>query len=235
MPCSTPSLPGAERRRVAAGLDAVARGLDADQSARSSCVDEGANMPIAFEPPPTHATTASGRRPDLLRGSAAWPRRRSRAGTRARSPDTDAGRRRCRRSSRCVATLVTQSRIASFMASLSVRLPDCTGVTLAPSRLHARARSAPGARTSSAPMNTSHCELEQRRTRWRWRRRAGRRRSRRSRAACPCACASRTWPSALFILCAPVWHRSSRLSQTENADRRSDRRSAKYSGVGRPT
>jgi hypothetical protein len=31
------------------------------------------------------------------------------------------------------ATLVTQSRSASFMASFRVRVPDCTGTTSAPS------------------------------------------------------------------------------------------------------
>jgi hypothetical protein len=46
--------------------------------------------------------------------------------------------------------------------------------------------------------------------------------------------ASSTWPSVLLILWAPVWFRSSRLSQMRYPSR-SDRRAAKVSGDGRPT
>ena len=45
--------------------------------------------------------------------------------------------------------------------------------------------------------------------------------------------ASSAWPSALLILCAPVWSRSSRLSQT-GWPTASESRRASYSGVGRP-
>src|SRR3954447_12926629 len=41
------------------------------------------------------------------------------------------------------------------------------------------------------------------------------------------------WPRALLILWAPVWRRSSRLSQTSEPAA-SDRRRARYRGVGRP-
>ena len=50
----------------------------------------------------------------------------------------------------------------------------------------------------------------------------------------PMRLASSAWPSALLILCAPVWLRSSRLSQT-GWPAASDSRSARYSGLGRPT
>jgi hypothetical protein len=54
-----------------------------------------------------------------------------------------------------VRTLVTQSRSASFMESLSVREPDSTEMTFAPSM---RMRPTLGAcrATSTAPMYTSH-------------------------------------------------------------------------------
>ena len=53
-------------------------------------------------------------------------------------------------------TLVTQSRNASLTASLSVELPLVTGCTVAPSSFMRNALS-DWRRTSSAPMNTSHC------------------------------------------------------------------------------
>ena len=46
--------------------------------------------------------------------------------------------------------------------------------------------------------------------------------------------ASSAWPTVLLILCAPVWFRSSRLSQTR-APTRSEKRGASLSGDGRPT
>ena len=59
-----------------------------------------------------------------------------------------------------VVTFVTQSRIASLTASLSVAVPEVTERTSAPS---ARIRSTFGAwrRMSSSPMNTTHGRLEQ--------------------------------------------------------------------------
>ena len=62
-PCSAPGRAAGDERGVAAGLDAVAAGLEADQRARSVSSRNGWKMPIALEPPPTQATTASGRRP----------------------------------------------------------------------------------------------------------------------------------------------------------------------------
>ncbi len=52
-------------------------------------------------------------------------------------------------------TFVTQSRSASLIASLSVRLPDSTGTTRAPSRRIRKTLSACRS-ISSAPMYTSH-------------------------------------------------------------------------------
>jgi hypothetical protein len=55
-----------ERRAVAAGLERLAPGLDADEL-DALVATKGAKMPIAFEPPPTHAMTRSGRRPSCSR------------------------------------------------------------------------------------------------------------------------------------------------------------------------
>ena len=93
----------------------------------------GQKMPIAFEPPPTQATTRSGRRPERLRAAGRAPRRRSRAAGRARAPGTAPGRRRSRSRSACPPRSSTQSRIAAEVASLSVRVPASTGSTRAPS------------------------------------------------------------------------------------------------------
>ena len=50
-----------ERRAVLAALDAVTTGLDPDKAHEGLSI-KSANMPMAFEPPPTQAITASGRR-----------------------------------------------------------------------------------------------------------------------------------------------------------------------------
>ena len=82
-------------------------------------------------------------------------RGRSRFENRAPFPDRGADRRRCRCNRRCRATLVTQSRSASFIASFSVAAPDVTGRTSAPSSFMRKTlgfcRS-----MSVAPMNTTH-------------------------------------------------------------------------------
>ena len=70
------------------------------------------------------------------RGSARAPRGRSRAAARARSPGTARGRRTSRSGSSVVSTFAIQSRIASLVASFSVRVPNSTGRTSAPSRPH---------------------------------------------------------------------------------------------------
>ena len=153
MPCSTPSRPARERGRVACRSrrrrPRPRRRTAAPRrrrGTRRTCRSRSSRRRRTRRP----RRAAARRCQELL----AWPRRRSRAGTRARSPGTDAGRPPCRRSSRCVATLVTQSRIASFIASLSVREPDCTACTFAPSSSMRRTFGAWRC-TSSAPMNTS--------------------------------------------------------------------------------
>ena len=50
----------------------------------------------------------------------------------------------------------------------------------------------------------------------------------------PSRCANRIWPTVLFILWAPVWHRSSRLKKMRVLYL-ADSRLASNSGVGRPT
>jgi hypothetical protein len=132
-----------------------------------------------------------------------------------------------------VRTFVTQSRIASLMASLSVLDPDSTATTSAPS---SRIRSTFNRwrRMSSEPMYTTHSSPSS---------------AHAVAVATPCCPApvsamtrffpisqvSSAWPRALLILCAPVWHRSSRLSQIRAPPRVDDSRFASYSGVGRPT
>ena len=137
------------------------------------------------------------------------PRRRSGAGGRARSSGTGAGPSPSRGRSGSSATFVTQSRIASLTASLSVAVPEVTERTSAPSA-RIRRTFGPWRSMSSAPMYTTH----------------GRSSSAQAVAvATPCWPApvsamtrvlpsrrvSSAWPSALLILCAPVWARSSRL------------------------
>ena len=137
------------------------------------------------------------------------PRRRCAAAGRARWSGTDAVPSPSRARSAWSSTLVTQSRIASLTASLSVAVPDVTERTSAPS---ARIRSTFGAWRwmSSSPMNTTHGSSS---------------RAHAVAVATPCCPApvsaitrdlprrrvSSAWPSALLILWAPVWARSSRL------------------------
>ena len=106
-------------------------------------------------------------------------------------------------------TLVTQSRSASFIASLSVREPAVTGVTRVPSSFMRKTFSA-WRSTSSAPMYTSQGMPNSAAT---------------VAVATPCCPApvsamsrrlpirraSNACPMQLLILCAPVWFRSSRL------------------------
>ena len=66
-PCSTPARPAdGQRRAVAAGLDALARRLDADELDARRRRGTAVKMPIAFEPPPTQATHAVGQAPVAL-------------------------------------------------------------------------------------------------------------------------------------------------------------------------
>ena len=99
--------------------------------------------------------------------------------------------------------------MASLVASLRVRLPDSTGNTSVPiARMRKTFSSC--RRTSSLPMYTRHVMPK---------------RAAAVAVATPCIPApvsamtrflpirfvSIAWPSALLILCAPVWFRSSRL------------------------
>ncbi len=106
-------------------------------------------------------------------------------------------------------TCVTQPRIASFIASFSVRDPLSTTSTFAPSSFMRKTLS-DWRRTSSAPMNTVHSMPSIAHT---------------VAVATPCwpapvsakifvlpmRFASSPWAIALLILCAPVCARSSRL------------------------
>ena len=127
---------------------------------------------------------------------------------------------------------MTQSRSASFTASFSVLLPDSTGMTLAPSSRIRKTLSA-WRSMSSVPMYTAHSSPSS---------------AAAVAVATPCwpapvsaitrgffmRTASSAWPSTLLILCAPVWQRSSRLSQMRAPPQCSLSRAAKESGVGRP-
>mmetsp|Transcript_16968 Transcript_16968/g.44883 ORF Transcript_16968/g.44883 Transcript_16968/m.44883 type:complete len:236 (+) Transcript_16968:744-1451(+) len=129
--------------------------------------------------------------------------------------------------------LVTQSRMASLMASFSVFEPLRAGLTVAP-RIFMRKTFRAWRSMSTAPMYTMH--------------------SRPSRAqavavATPCCpapvsqmmrclprrLASRAWPRELLILCAPVCANSSRLNQICAPPHSSVRFLAWYIGVGPPT
>ena len=104
----------------------------------------------------------------------------------------------------------TQSRNASFVASLSVWLPDVAARTSAPSR-RIRLTLRFWRSMSSAPMYTTHSMPKS---------------AQAVAVATPCwpapvsamirslpiRRASKTCPMALLILCAPVWQRSSRLA-----------------------
>ena len=84
-------------------------------------------------------------------GPARAPRGRSRPAGRAPASDTGAARRPMPISSGWSRTLVTQSRSASFIASLSVAVPSLTGCTFAPSSFMRKTFSA-WRSTSTAPM-----------------------------------------------------------------------------------
>ena len=80
-PCSTPLSPAGDRRGVPPGLDAVAARLEAEDPTSGSS-RKAVNMPIALDPPPTQAATASGSRPvssrHCARASSPMPRVKSR-------------------------------------------------------------------------------------------------------------------------------------------------------------
>ena len=131
-----------------------------------------------------------------------------------------------------VATLATQSRIASLIASFSVREPLVTGTTSAPSS-RIRATFNAWRSVSTSPMYTVH--------------------SRPNRAAAV-AVATPCWPAPvsaitrclpmrrvssacprqLLILCEPVWFRSSRFRNTRASPAWAANRGTSVSGEGRP-
>jgi hypothetical protein len=159
-----------ERGRVLAGLEAVAGRLDAvDLDAGSS--RKGWNRPMALEPPPMQAISESGRRPfgglhlraRLVADDALEVAHHRRIGMRAGRP--------CRCSRTCRATLVTQSRSASFIASFSVFAPDCTGHDLRRRASSCGTRWASAARRRPRPCRR-RIRGRSARTAWRWRRRA---------------------------------------------------------------
>ena len=122
-----------------------------------------------------------------------------------------------------VSTVATHSRIASFTASFSVRLPDVTVLTSAPSSSIRKTLSS-WRFVSTSPMKTLHSSPN---------------------SAAAVAAATPCWPApvsaiirvlpirlvrsacptTLFSLCEPVWARSSRLSSTRTPSR-SDSRAA---------
>ena len=90
------------------------------------------NSPMALDPPPTQAAMASGRAPvssrHWARASSPMPRQKSRT-----MAGNGCGPAAVPKQYAVWSTLATQSRIASLMASLSVRDPEVTGITSAPS------------------------------------------------------------------------------------------------------
>ena len=214
-PWSTPGTPRLHRRAVLARLEPVAAGLDADEVG-GRCRGTRRRCPSRSNRRRRTRPRGRGRRRRGSRGTARALRRPRRAGTRAPSTGTGAGRRPNRCSSACSRTVATQSRSASLIASLSVPLPPVTGTTSAPRSFMRNTLSA-WRSTSTAPMNT--------------------RQSRPNSAAAvavatPCWPApvsamtrclpmrrvSSAWPSTLLILCDPVWVRSSRLSSTRTPE-----------------
>ena len=142
----------------------------------------GVKMPIAFEPPPTQATTrvrqAAGGSRICPRASSPMTRWRSRTKLRVR-------RRADARADDVVgvATFVIQSRIASLVASLSVRAAGINRRDLGAEQTHPLDVRAPGGACPRRPCRRRTRARSARRP-WRSRRRAGRRRSRRRSAAC---------------------------------------------------
>ena len=127
--------------------------------------------------------------------------------------------------------MVTQCRSASLVASLSVRAPEVTGTTVAPSSSIRNTLSSCRA-MSFVPMYTvqprPRCAATVAVATPCWPAPVSA-----TSAVLPIRWASRPWPSALLILWLPVWARSSRLSSTRTPSA-SDRRIASVTGVGRP-
>ena len=187
--------------RSGAGVEALARRLDADQL-DAAIVDESVED--------AHRVRAAADAGDDR--VAAGARSRSSICARASLPMTDWKSRTMRGYGAaddgaddvvaCRRTLVTQSRIASLVASLSVRVPLTTGTTVAPSSFM-RYTLSDWRRMSSSPMYTTHSRPKRAHT---------------VAVATPCCPApvsammrrlpmrraSSAWPTVLLILCAPV-------------------------------
>ena len=130
-----------------------------------------------------------------------------------------------------VSTVATHSRMASLTASLSVRLPEVTVRTSAPSSSIRKTLSS-WRFVSTSPMNTVHSRPKS---------------AAAVAEATPCWPAPvsaimrvlpirfvrSAWPTTLLSLCEPVWARSSRFRRTRTPSR-SDRRAHSVTGVGRP-
>ena len=120
-----------DRRGVPVTVDAVTRGLEADESALDASGMNAAKMPIAFEPPPTHAATTSGSPASALENLGARLRADDSAETRAPSSGSDAGPPRCRAGSASSRRSPPSRGSASLIASFRVRDPVPTGTTSA--------------------------------------------------------------------------------------------------------
>ena len=132
-----------------------------------------------------------------------------------------------------MSTLVTQSRIASLIASLRVRAAGRDGDDLRAEQAH------PGdVERLPAGVLLAHVDHA-------LQARAGRGGGGRDPVlagaglgddprSCPSARVSSAWPSTLLILWEPVWLRSSRLSRMRAPPACADSRGASVSGVGRP-
>ncbi len=127
--------------------------------------------------------------------------------------------------------MVTQCRSASVVASLSVRDPEDTGRTVAPSSSIRNTFSSCRA-MSRSPMYTvqprPRCAAIVAVATPCWPAPVSA-----TSAVLPSRRASRAWPATLLILWLPVWARSSRLNSTRTPSS-ADSRGAPLTGVGRP-
>ena len=176
VPCSTPAAPPAKRAACRPGLMPSPPASTPISRTPASSMN-ASKMPMALLPPPTQATTASGSRP-TARDTAARLAADHGLELADHQRDRDAGRAPSPAGSGCRRGRATQSRIASLMASFSVRLPASTPRHVGAEQPHAEdverlARACP--RCPCRPRTRGRAG----RRPWRWRRRAGRRRSRR--------------------------------------------------------
>ena len=180
-----PAQPGiGEARRVPPALDACPARLDADKAhvaVLEKGVKEADGVRSAADAGDQHVGQASLGGQNLLARLVADDALEV-------AHDARVGVRPQRRAEQIVRvrTLVTQSRIASLMASLSVRLPESTAAHLGAQQLHAKDVELAAARCPSCPYRRRTPAPAARRPSP-WPRRAARRRSRPRCAACPSA------------------------------------------------